>query len=144
MLTRSQLVRTSASREDVDIIPTFASGTMLVTNRVQRGRNDMSQIYMEPETASPATPEPEPENVAGDESSPTEVPPTVSAPPMPRRPTTSAYSTSRNSDPVPLAVLNLYDLAYMGDKYGVWDKKQYAADWWRSLNWQEIVRKNAK
>jgi Fe-Mn family superoxide dismutase len=46
--------------------------------------------------------------------------------------------------PVPLAVLNLYDLAYMGEKYGVWGKKQYAADWWRSLNWEEVVRKNAK
>jgi Fe-Mn family superoxide dismutase len=45
---------------------------------------------------------------------------------------------------VPLAVLNLYELAYMGEKYGVWGKKQYAADWWRSLNWEDIVRRNAR
>jgi Fe-Mn family superoxide dismutase len=32
----------------------------------------------------------------------------------------------------------------MGEKYGVWGKKQYAADWWRSLNWEEIVRRNAR
>jgi Fe-Mn family superoxide dismutase len=32
----------------------------------------------------------------------------------------------------------------MGEKYGVWGKKQYAADWWRSLNWEEVVKRNAR
>jgi Fe-Mn family superoxide dismutase len=89
-------------------------------------------------------PEPEPE-IASDPNSPTEVPPTLSPPPRSSRFLSGSMSSRTETTwPVPLAVLNLYDLAYMGEKYGVWGKKQYAADWWRSLNWEEVVRKNAK
>lgn len=125
---------------------------MLVTNGTQRGRSDLSQAYMEPETSTPAsTPtegenEPIPENLSGDPSSPTEVPPTVSSPPsLPSSRFSSTHSSrTATAYPLPLAVLNLYDLAYMGEKYGVWGKKQYAADWWRSLNWSEVDAKNSK
>lgn len=145
LLTGLQLVRTGGAERDLDVIPTFAAGTMLVTNRVQRGRNDMSQVYLEPETASSAESEPEPENLSGDPNSPTEVPPTVSPPPQPISRSRSAPTSFGRTDPwpSPLAVLNLYDLAYVGDKYGVWGKKQYAADWWKSLNWESVVRRNS-
>jgi Fe-Mn family superoxide dismutase len=126
-------------------VPTFAAGTLLVSNRAQRGRNDASELYLEPRTASTgdaAVPEPEPE-IASDPNSPTEVPPTLSPPPRSRFALAPA-SRTESTWPVPLAVLNLYELAYMGEKYGVWGKKQYAADWWKSLNWEEVVRKNAR
>jgi Fe-Mn family superoxide dismutase len=37
-----------------------------------------------------------------------------------------------------MAVLSLHEHAYLGDKYGVWSRKQYAKDWWRSLDWRKI------
>lgn len=40
--------------------------------------------------------------------------------------------------PVPLAVLNLHEMAYLGSKYGVWDRKRYAADWFNSLDWSKV------
>jgi Fe-Mn family superoxide dismutase len=139
-----QLVRSNSSQLDVDIVPTFAAGTLLVSNRSQRGRNDTAELYLEPEASAPEStgvPEPEPE-IASDPNSPTEVPPTLSLPPASSF--SRAIRRSENTWPIPLAVLNLYELAYMGEKYGVWGKKQYAADWWRSLNWEEVVRRNAK
>lgn len=121
---------------------------MLVTNRRQRGRSDLSQVYLEPETSAQAggEDEPIPENLSGDPSSPTEVPPTISTPPTLPSTRASLSNATRRDDnwPSPLAVLNLYDLAYMGEKYGVWGKRQYAADWWRSLNWTEVVGKNSR
>lgn len=137
-------MRTGNASKEVDVIPTFAAGTMLVTNRSQRGRDDLRQIFGEPDTSDP-TPEPVPENLSGDPNSPTEVPPTISPAPLaaPRRFTLGA-SRSSDSWPVPLAVLNLYDLAYLGDRYGVWGKKQYAADWWKSINWNAVVKRSAR
>ena len=46
-------------------------------------------------------------------------------------------------DPVkPLAVLNLFSEAWLGERYDVWDRKKYAQDWWRSLNWELIKNRS--
>jgi len=38
----------------------------------------------------------------------------------------------------PLAVLSLFEHAYVGEKYGVWGREQYAADWFKSLDWNRL------
>lgn len=40
--------------------------------------------------------------------------------------------------PYPLAVLNLHEMAYLGSKYGVWDRRRYAGDWFDSLDWSRV------
>jgi Fe-Mn family superoxide dismutase len=37
----------------------------------------------------------------------------------------------------------MFETAFLGDKYGVWDKKKYAGDWWKALDWQRIQARNA-
>ena len=45
--------------------------------------------------------------------------------------------------PAPLAVLNLFEHAYVGEKYGVWDRGRYARDWWKRLDWNKVQRRSA-
>jgi Fe-Mn family superoxide dismutase len=45
--------------------------------------------------------------------------------------------------PIPVAVLSLYEHAYVGEKYGVWGRGQYAKDWFRRLNWEKVQQRAA-
>lgn len=44
--------------------------------------------------------------------------------------------------PMPLACLNMFETAWLGDKYRIWGREQYARDWWRSLDWNKIIRRS--
>jgi Fe-Mn family superoxide dismutase len=113
----SQLVRSGNNVADVDIVPTFASGTLLVTHRQQRGR----------EAA-------ESEADASADASPT-------SPPLNQATASRKLGGARAAEtvyPVPIAVLSLHEHAYLGEKYGVWDRKQYARNWWKSLDWRRV------
>ena len=48
------------------------------------------------------------------------------------------------SFPAPLAVLNLFEHAYLGERYGVWSRGAYAKDWWKTLDWQKVERRAAR
>jgi Fe-Mn family superoxide dismutase len=50
-------------------------------------------------------------------------------------------ATDSTSKITPLAVLNLYELAWLGEKYGVWDKRNYAKDWFRKLDWSRLIKR---
>ncbi|WWD20103.1 hypothetical protein CI109_104577 [Kwoniella shandongensis] len=134
------IVRSGANQADLDVIPTFASGTLLVTQRSQRGREGSLPLFAQP----PSTGSPEPTNP----SSNTEESSTTSSPPLNKRSTSSFGGSGRSSKngvhPSPVAVLNLFEHAYLGEKYGVWDRRQYAQDWFKSLDWQKVSSKNAK
>jgi Fe-Mn family superoxide dismutase len=46
--------------------------------------------------------------------------------------------------PAPLAVLNLFECAYLGEKYGVWGRREYARDWWRTLDWNKVQKRSSQ
>ncbi|KAK4684209.1 superoxide dismutase, Fe-Mn family, partial [Tremellales sp. Uapishka_1] len=116
------LARTGPNPSDLDIIPTFSSGTLLVSSRQQKGRDNLP-LYNQP-TLPPSS--------SSDPNS-------TSAPSAPAKKRT----LERITYPTPLAVLNLYEHAYLSDKYDVWGKKAYTRDWWRSLDWTKIEARNA-
>ena len=150
VLRSRQLVRSGTNHSDVDIIPTFSSGTLLVHNRSQRGREEMA-VFGTPETsetkvASLASEIPNTEEtpVPTPESSQIPTPPTPSFPTVGYKPSRLPQrQLARDSAPLPapLAVLNLFEHAYLGEKYGVWDRKQYAKDWWKQLDWNKVQRR---
>jgi superoxide dismutase len=43
--------------------------------------------------------------------------------------------------PTPLAVLNMFESAYLGD-YGVWDRGLYARDWFKRLDWGKVEKRS--
>ncbi|KAK8849478.1 hypothetical protein IAR55_004811 [Kwoniella newhampshirensis] len=136
------IVRCGENQADLDIIPTFASGTLLVTQRAQRGREGSLPLFAQPPSTGSL-----PESTA--EPSASSPPPSSSSsqlPPLNRR--ASGGGSSRSSKlgvyPSPVAVLNLFEHAYLGDKYGVWNKREYARDWFKSLDWQKVSSRNAK
>lgn len=135
-----QLVRKSNSLSDLDIIPTFAAGTLLVTQGAQISRPDLPLVF------APSTPHPE--TAASQSASEQDAAPATPEKPAPhspplndaarmkqqRQPVKPASTTAPQPPIVPLAVLNLYELAWLGGKYGVWDKQRYAVDWFKHLN----------
>ncbi|CAD6586831.1 MAG: hypothetical protein TREMPRED_004565 [Tremellales sp. Tagirdzhanova-0007] len=134
------LVKTGQNHTDLDIFPTFASGTLLITNRAQRGRQD-TPIF--------GTPLSSPEPLSPSDSSQTNQSTTAntnstfgSGPPSSstlfRLPVSRSTARETAGYPAPLAVLNLFEHAYLGKKYGVWGRRQYARDWWRTLNWDKV------
>jgi Fe-Mn family superoxide dismutase len=50
---------------------------------------------------------------------------------------------SSTDRPIPLAVLNLFEHAYIGEKYGVWSRGEYARDWFKALNWNTVQKRSA-
>ena len=47
--------------------------------------------------------------------------------------------------PQPLAVLSLFEHAYVGaPQYGVNGRAEYARDWWKSLDWNKIQNRVGK
>jgi Fe-Mn family superoxide dismutase len=65
-------------------------------------------------------------------------------PPLSHAQQTAANRASPRSagELTPVAVLNLYQLAYL-DKYGVFGAGQYARDWFRTLDWDRIQNRAA-
>lgn len=41
-------------------------------------------------------------------------------------------------------MLNLFELAWLGDKYGVWAKRQYVRDWIKSVDWKKVEERNSQ
>lgn len=117
------IVKSGEGLADFDVVPTFGAGTMLVTMRQQRGRQGLIPVFGTPATSGDAAPPPQSEDV-------TETP----AAPTPRY----ASRTPAAEDVIPVAVLNLYQLAYLGEKYGVFGARQYAKDWFRAVNWDRV------
>ncbi|WVQ79431.1 hypothetical protein IAT38_001529 [Cryptococcus sp. DSM 104549] len=130
------IVRTADNPNFIDVVPSFGSGTLLVTNRAQRGREAVGPLFNQPlsasanvDTSAESAPAPEAEAEPEDFTS------------------TSHYlaraSSQITSYPMPLAVLNLFDLSFIGSKYGVWGKREYAKDWLKSLDWQLVENRNS-
>ncbi|RSH93534.1 hypothetical protein EHS25_007892 [Saitozyma podzolica] len=129
------LVRSGNNVADVDIVPTFASGTLLVTHRQQRGREALP-LFAEPSNpgVSDSSPAAESEADASADASP-------ASPPLNQATASRKLGGARAAEtvyPVPIAVLSLHEHAYLGEKYGVWDRKQYARNWWKSLDWRRV------
>lgn len=136
-----QLVRSGVSHTDLDILPTFGAGTLLITQRAQLGREDVPLFGTPSSTDYPSsTSTPSASTDAANAEQPDSGRP---APPLNQAATDPRSRSSHSSRapllPVPLAVLNLHEMAWLGGKYGVWDKRRYAADWFRSLDWSRVV-----
>ncbi|WVO23248.1 uncharacterized protein IAS62_004595 [Cryptococcus decagattii] len=130
------IARTGDHEAQIDIIPTFGSGTLLVSGRAQRS----GAVFEEPVASSPEPP------VATFDMT---VPSPASASPVTTAPPSIASQKSnlkRGSSiyPAPLAVLNLFELAWLGDKYGVWAKRQYVRDWIKSVDWKKVEERNSQ
>lgn len=140
---KEQLVRAGSNHADLDIIPTFSSGTLLITNRSQRGREDLPIFATPSDSGNPPPPASagngENEDGPEAESGPVLPPQNTSTPNQPQPRLRS--STNSSGFPAPLAVLNLFEHAYIGEKYGVWGRREYARDWWRSLDWAKVQRR---
>ncbi|WVQ96186.1 hypothetical protein IAU59_003289 [Kwoniella sp. CBS 9459] len=135
------IVRTGQSKYDLDVVPTFASGTLLVTLRSQRGRESTLPLFAEPPTSGTTEP-PTSETSADPESAPSETSSQVQPPPN-KRVTARLRASEAVNYPAPLAVLNLFEHAYIGEKYGVWGKREYARDWWKNLDWNKVAKRNS-
>ncbi|GMK53439.1 hypothetical protein CspeluHIS016_0100250 [Cutaneotrichosporon spelunceum] len=123
------IVKAGDGLADLDVVPTYASGTMLVTMRQQRGRQDTLPVYGTPATSGDESPVPAAETEEASD-----------APPPRQNPAAGRRS---GGEATPLAVLNLFEHAYLGDKYGVLSRSQYARDWFRSLDWDKVSKRTA-
>ncbi|EIW71723.1 hypothetical protein TREMEDRAFT_67928 [Tremella mesenterica DSM 1558] len=131
------LVQTKGNILSFDIIPTFSSGTLLVTNRRQQGRPPLS-VYAP--TGSLLDPTDTSEEIReSKEFEETDDP--LAEPLRPSTGVMSRYGVSNDLSVSPLAVLNMFEHAYLGDKYGVWDRGRYARDWWRSIDWEKVDKR---
>ncbi|WOO77670.1 Putative 37S ribosomal protein S26B, mitochondrial [Vanrija pseudolonga] len=126
------LVKAGEEIGDFDVVPTFAAGSLLVTARAQRGRDGALPLF-----GTPATSGAEAEAAApAAEASPAAAADAPAAPRYARKKATAEVT--------PLAVLNLFELAYLGDKYGVFAREQYARDWFKSLDWDKVAKRNGQ
>lgn len=149
-----QLVRAGEHETDLDIVPTFSSGTILVTRNTQRGRDDLAGVYGSLPDSGVSEAESESAGASGSSSksgseSEAEAGAGVSEPPLNQASLSrtasgpSGRGRGATTYPIPLAALNMFETAWLGDKYGVWDRKQYAKDWWKTLDWARIDSRNA-
>ncbi|ORX37952.1 hypothetical protein BD324DRAFT_623938 [Kockovaella imperatae] len=130
------LVKAGDKSYDVDIVPTFGSGTFLVSNRAQRGREDLP-VFGTPYNSTDT------EGAARRDDRPAQA--GLGAGSAPNRSVNTNRLMSGGVDytsfPAPLAVLNLFEHAYLGNKYGVWSRAAYARDWWKTLDWNKIQQR---
>ncbi|KAK1923778.1 hypothetical protein DB88DRAFT_492420 [Papiliotrema laurentii] len=127
------IVRYGDSNKAVDVFPSFAGGTLLVTNRAQRGREDLP-VFGTPKTSGQGL------NADGQPADE----PVQEINVQPRlRATQRPMARSSTDRPIPLAVLNLFEHAYIGEKYGVWSRGEYARDWFKALNWNTVQKRSA-
>lgn len=128
------IVKAGDGLADFDVVPTFGSGTLLVTMRQQRGRMDTLQVY-----GTPAT-------TGGEETAAGEVedlpPPLNDAAAEGRQ--REGWQQGSAAEVTPLAVLNLFEHAYLGDKYGVFSRSEYARDWFKTLDWDKVSKRTAQ
>jgi Fe-Mn family superoxide dismutase len=124
------IVKAGDGATDLDVVPTYGAGTLLVTMRQQRGRQDTLPVFGTPSTSGDTAPAP-----AAEEPSSDGLPPRHNPAATPGR--------RAGSEATPLAVLNLFEHAYLGDKYGVFSRGQYARDWFRSLDWDKVSKRTA-
>lgn len=125
------IVKAGEGLADFDVVPTFGSGTLLVTMRQQRGRLDTIPAYGTPATSGGNA----------DENAPTPEAPLNEAASEKR----AEWQRSRNTaEATPLAVLNLFEHAYLGDKYGVFSRSDYARDWFKTLDWDKVAKRTAQ
>ncbi|KAJ9100639.1 hypothetical protein QFC21_003683 [Naganishia friedmannii] len=125
----------------ITTIPTYGSGTVLVRNRMQQGRDAATPIFYPPtSTSSPSSTEPstqqqqqqqqlqqQPPRVENDEDHP-------------------FIGTGTDYKPIkPLAVINLFEHAYLARHTGtaeggldVWGKEQWVRDWFRMVDWAQV------
>lgn len=137
-----QLVKAGDGLQDFDVVPTFGSGTLLVTMRQQRGRLTNVPIYGTPSgTGSNAA--------APAESAEASEPAQAAAPAAPAAPASAPRSSPfvtkvrTTTEVTPLAVCNLYEHAYLGDRYGVFGRADYARDWFKNLDWDKVMKRTA-
>lgn len=137
--THVQLVRVGEGYSNVDVVPSFAGGTLLVTNRTQRGRDDIA-VFGTPRS----TKDSESATTSGEPSTGSGVGLSAGSRSQGLRVDESRRSTlDQVSQPVPIAVLSLFEHAYLNEKYGVWGRGQYAKDWYRSLNWDRVQKRSS-
>ncbi|BEJ14196.1 hypothetical protein CspHIS471_0313700 [Cutaneotrichosporon sp. HIS471] len=123
------IVKAGDGLADLDVVPTYGAGTLLVTMRQQRGRQDTLPVFGTPATSGDQSPAP-----------PVEAEASSDAPPPRQNP---AGGRRAGGEATPLAVLNLFEHAYLGDKYGVLLRGEYARDWFRSLDWDKVSKRTA-
>ena len=143
------MVRTGATNESLDIIPTFGSGTLLISQRAQIGRVDIP-LFGTPLTSgysstnpnstdnTPAEQESESGSIADKKRSENKQSPPLNQAAQNKRDGVNKAGGPGGVLPVPLAVLSLHEMAYLGNKYGVWDRRRYAGDWFKSLDWGRV------
>lgn len=124
------IVKAGDGLADLDVLPTYGAGTLLVTMRQQRGRSDTLPVYGTPSTSGGEA-----------AAAPTLTGQGESSEPVPRSGVASGRRTG--TEVTPLAVLNLFEHAYLGDKYGVFSRGQYARDWFRTLDWDKVSKRTA-
>nr|ODN95468.1 hypothetical protein L204_04008 [Cryptococcus depauperatus CBS 7855] len=139
------IARTGDLTSDLDIIPTFSAGTLLVANRAQQGRRGDGPLYEQPRHSIPNESDSATGPITSDADSSSTLPSSSST--LPSSSSISEFSSrslSRAVYPSPVAVLNLFELAWLGNKYGVWSKRDYVRDWFENLNWQKLEERNAR
>lgn len=129
-----QLVKAGDQLSDFDVIPTFGSGTLLVTMRQQRGRLSNVPVYGTPSGTSSSAPAP------GSEASEAAEPAQQQSS---QKPAGYVRQSRATAEVTPLAVCNLYEHAYLGDKYGVFGRGDYARDWFKNLDWDKVMKRTA-
>lgn len=118
-------------RDRISTIPTYGSGTVLVRNRMQQGRDAATPLYY----PTPST--------NSDASSTSSATTQRQARPQEED---DYLSNTRDSDyqPIkPLAVINLFEHAYLARKAGdagldVWGKEQWVRDWFKLVDWAQV------
>jgi Fe-Mn family superoxide dismutase len=118
-------------RDRISTIPTYGSGTVLVRNRMQQGRDSSTPLYY-----------PTPTSTSTSSSDQTSAPLQQA-----RMPQEDEYNSTGDSDyqPIkPLAVINLFEHAYLARKQGengaldVWGKEQWVRDWFKLVDWAQV------
>jgi Fe-Mn family superoxide dismutase len=117
-VSRCQLVK-SGGGSSYDVIPTYGADTILVRQGSSLGRNSTNPLYR-------------PASLANRHS--VEIPASNAS----EGPELVGKGRQESHAIKPLAVLSLFEHAYVGEKYGVWGREQYAADWFKSLDWKKL------
>lgn len=102
--------------------------------RQQRGRLSTMPVYGTPSGtgSSPAAESAEP---AQAQAASTQAPAPRSSP--------FVKNVRSAAEVTPLAVCNLYEHAYLGDRYGVFGRADYARDWFKNLDWDKVMKRTA-
>ncbi|KAJ1018549.1 hypothetical protein NDA16_004831 [Ustilago loliicola] len=111
---------------NLGVVPTFASGTVIVQNRMQQGRNFLLPSINDQSTGSA--------DAAKNNS--------ATSPERPSRPADSLFGGLGISDKVgkelyPLLNISVHEHAWLND-YGIMGKEEYLTRFWNCVNWDKI------